>query len=324
MRQLNDFRWVWYANAVVVSCVQLGALGNQGKNWRSWGWCGGMRIIIIYASGFAMLVVYITRISSRQFLRFTTTVGLLIYNICRGSPSFPYSHVSLSSWWFSQRHVFVLAFMGISLSMVRQRFVNSSMVRQWFVNGSSIRQWFVNLSLGSSMGFVNSSSIPDTCSSILTNPPLIDEPLTNRWRTNPPLTNHWRIDEPLTNHWRSCRYVLTIYSAKPGSNHWTIHFVTLNFFSYVCKINSISSSTLWHYLPASKNYSILLGLRTFLSEIKENHGRAHSFDCNQRLQAWTWNLVLHAQEEVSQGNRLQIYWLGHFESPPFGVSMCCS
>ena len=79
------------------------------------------------------------------------------------------------------------------------------MVRQ-FVNSSSIRQYW----------FVNSSSIPDTCSSILTNLAPIDEPLTNLAPIDEQLTNftnYWRIpatcssiltnlariDEPLTN-----------------------------------------------------------------------------------------------------------------------------
>ena len=76
------------------------------------------------------------------------------------------------------------------------------MVRQ-FVNSSSIRQYW----------FVNSSSIPDTCSSILTNRAPIDEPLTNLAPIDEQLTNFtillpktWylfvNIDEPSA-HWRT-------------------------------------------------------------------------------------------------------------------------
>ena len=230
---------------------------------------------------------------SNNYHKFSASISTSLHILCQGWPSesYPFDDVSLSIWWLSSKLCTCLTFLGIGLFLIRQwfvnRFVNLPMVRQTvrqFVNGSSIyhqvRQW------GSSI--VRQSPIH----------------VRQYWRTFPSLTNRWRtnpcIDEPLTN-WRTVDELLTNYSLHSNieqckSSCW-IYFPM---FAWFLQINL---QPFYTHPPASKNYSIPLGLGMFWSEIKANHGRAHSFDCLQRPQAWTWNLVLHAQEDVSQGDR---------------------
>ena len=186
MRQLNDFRWVWFAIAVCGFLHSTGSTWQPRKNWRSFGWCGGMyRRYPITIINFQHLYLHPFTFFVRDDHR--NHIPLMMFLWAFGG--FLQSYVLVWHFW-----VLVCFWFVNGSSTVRQSAHGSSTVRQ-FVNGSSIyhqvRQW------GSSI--VRQSPIH----------------VRQYWRTFPSLTNRWRtnpcIDEPLTN-WRTVDELLTNYS----------------------------------------------------------------------------------------------------------------